>query len=137
MVQSALAPRVVGDGDPAFYTPEELQELVQLGLQYGRGLQMAAVATANREQAEAFRRRSEIIWIFRGLPSHLRKRPSGQTTKDAVRERLQQIGIRCSERTLARDYKALGKADFLRAAVPFGPEEDGSPLFGIVPADDE
>lgn len=125
----ALSPRVIGDGYPEVYTPEQLNVLIQVGLRYGRGLMKARAATAAQEQAEAFRRRSEIVWIFRGLSDQLRKRPSGQATKDAVLNRLETLGIKIDERTLMRDYKALGGAKFLRDALPFAPGEDMSSLF--------
>lgn len=123
-IRDVFAPRAMGDGDPAVYTPQEREIIFRLGLQYGRGL-MKSRKTANyREQAEAFRRKFEIILIFRGLPDRLRKRPSGQATKDAVLDRLEEIGIRSSERTLMRDYRELGGTKWLRDVKPFEAEED-------------
>ena len=113
------------------YTREQLKRLIQYGLQYGRGLMKGRKSANSSEQAEAFRRKCEIIWIFRGLPEHLRKRPSGQTTKNAVLNRLEEIGITINERTLMRDYKALGGAEFLRGAKPFAPGENRSSPFEV------
>jgi hypothetical protein len=124
-----FAPRAIGDGDPAVYTPQEREIIFRLGLLYGRGLMKSRTTTNYREQAEAFRRKFEIISIFRGLPDRLRKRPSGQATKDAVLDRLEEIGIRSSERTLMRDYRELGGTKWLRDGKPFEAEEDkSSPL---------
>lgn len=125
-LDSALADRVIGEGDPEVYTRNELKALIQLGLRYGRGLMKARPAVAAHEHAEAFRRKYEIIQIFRAFPEHYRNRPHGRTTKNAVLHRLSQIGIQCSERTLLRDYKELGGAKFLRRVKPFEPEEDRS-----------
>jgi hypothetical protein len=111
------------------YSREQLKVLIQYGLQYGRGLMKGRLSTANKEQAEAFRRRCEIIQIFRGLPEHLRKRPAGEATKVAVLERLEKIGFTIDGRTLMRDYRALGGAGFLRDAKPFEPGEDRSSPF--------
>lgn len=109
---------------PDAYTPEELEILVHYGLQFGRGL-MKNRETANfGEQAEAFRRRFEIITIFKRLPERLRKRPCGETTIDAVLDRLKENGITISEMTLLRDYRHLGGAKVLRSAKPFAPKED-------------
>jgi hypothetical protein len=116
----------MGDGDLIVYTPEERELIFKLGLKYGRGL---LKARSTNVFAEAFRYKIEIIYIFRGLPERLRKRPTGQATKDAVLDRLKAIGIDCSERTLLRYYKALGGAKFLREVKPFAPGEDRtSPL---------
>ena len=65
-LRSALAPRVI-EGCPELYSLDELQALIQLGLQYGRGLLKARSATTDCEHAEEFRRRMEIIYIFRGF----------------------------------------------------------------------
>jgi hypothetical protein len=128
-LRGALSPRGIGDGDPEVYTREQLKVLIRYGLQYGRGLIKGREGANYLEQAEAFRRKIEIIQIFRGLPEHLRKRPSAQHTKDEVLYGLEQIGIVSSERTLMRDYKALGGAKFLRGVKPFAPGEDkSSPL---------
>jgi hypothetical protein len=128
-LRNALTPRAMGDGDLIVYTPEERQLIFSLGLHYGRGLLKAREVANGSEQAEVFRRKIEIIQIFRGLPEHLRKRPTGQTTKNKVLERLEEIGITSSERTLLRDYAALGGAKFLRRVKPFAPGEDQtSPL---------
>lgn len=123
-LRDALGPRVITE--PEAYTRDELKALIHAGRRYGRGLMKARLATGAVEQAEAFRRKCEIIWIFRGLPEHQRRRPHGQTTKDEVLHRLEQIGIRVSERTLLRDYAALGGAEFLRGAKPFTEGEDRS-----------
>jgi hypothetical protein len=77
---------------------------------------------------ESFRRRIETAHIFRGLPQHLREHPTGGATMKAVLDRLKEIGIKCSERTLLRDYKKIGGANELRNAKPFEPGEDRSPL---------
>lgn len=79
-VSDVFAVRAIGDGDPDMYTPEELKLLVQYALQYGRGTRQGRRAVAFSEEAEAFRRRVEIIHIFRGLPRDLRNRPTGQST---------------------------------------------------------
>jgi hypothetical protein len=128
-LRDALTPRAMGDGDLVVYTPEERDLIFKLGLKYGRGLLKARQSASGSEYTEAFRYKIEIIQIFRGLPEHLRKRPTGQATKNAVLDRLKKIGITCSERTLLRYYKALGGAKFLRGAKPFSPGEDRtSPL---------
>jgi hypothetical protein len=128
-ISDVFALRAIGDGDPNVYTPEEREIIFRFGLQYGRGLLKAREAANFSEQAEAFLRKTEIAQIFRELPEHLRKRPSGQKTKDAVLSRLKKIGITSSERTLMRDYEALGGAKVLRSAKPFAPGEDrSSPL---------
>lgn len=128
-IRDLFEPRAMGDGDLAVYTPEEREFIFRLGLQYGRGLMKSRTAKNYLEQAEAFRRKFEIIGIFRGLPERLRKRPTGERTKDAVLNRLKEIGISSSVRTLMRDYHDLGGAKFLRDAKPFAPGEDtSSPL---------
>jgi len=128
-IRDIFAPRPMGDGDPEVYTREELKVIIQYGLQYGRGLMKGREIANYPEQAEAFRRKFEIVQIFRGLPEGLRKRPSAQKTKDAVLVGLEQIGITSSERTLMRDYKALGGVNFFRGVKPFTPGEDrSSPL---------
>jgi hypothetical protein len=121
-----FAPRAIGEGDPEVYTREELKLLIEYGLQYGRGLRKGRNAANFVEQVEAFRRRCLIIWIFRGLPENFRKRPSGHATKNAVLDRLEKNGISITERTLMRDFKALGGAKFLRGARPFARGEDQS-----------
>jgi hypothetical protein len=78
--------------------------------------------------AEAFRRRIEMVHIFRGLPQHLREHPTGLGTIKAIQTRLQELGLRCSERTLLRDFKKIGGAAQLRKTKPFEPGEDRSPL---------
>lgn len=128
LLGNALAPRVI-EGDPEVYTREEQKVLIEYGLRYARGLVRGRLTTNNKEQAEAFRRRFEIITIFRRLPERLRKRPTGEATKVAVLERLEKIGFTIDGRTLMRDYKALGGAEFLRGAKPFEPEEDMSSPF--------
>ena len=129
---TAFAPRAIGDGEPEVYTREELKTMIDCAKQYHRGLQKARQSKHWLEQADQFRRRSEIINIFRGLPGHLRRRPTGQATKDAVRARLKNAGLKCSEATLNRDYKELGGATFLKDAVPFEPDEDrSSPLANV------
>jgi hypothetical protein len=128
-LRNALTPRAMGDGDLIVYTPEERQLIFRMGLHFGRGLLKAREATSGLEQAEVFRRKFEIIQIFRGLPERLRERPTGKATKDAVLQRLEKIGITCSERTLLRDYAELGGAKILRGVKPFAPGEDQtSPL---------
>jgi hypothetical protein len=127
--RDALQPRAIGDGDLRMYTPEEIDIIFKLGLSYGRGLQKARQSANNGEYAEAFRCKVEIIQIFRELPEHLRKRPTGQATKDTVLAHLEAIGITCSERTLLGHYRALGGVNFLRGVKPFAPGEDRtSPL---------
>jgi hypothetical protein len=122
-----FAPRAIEA--PEAYSCEERDIIFSRGLQYGRALKEARQATNDGEKAEAFRRKVEIIQIFRDLPDRLRKRPTGEATQDAVLNRLEQIGIRISERTLMRDYAALGGAKFLRGVKPFAPGEDrSSPL---------
>lgn len=128
-LRDALTPRAMGDGDLIVYTPDERQLIFSMGLRYGRGLLQAREVVSGLEQAEVFRRKVEIIQIFRGLPEHLRKRPTGQATKDAVLQRLEKIGITCSERTLLRDYADLGGVKILRGVKPFAAGEDQtSPL---------
>lgn len=119
----------IGDGDPEAYTPEELKFLVQYALQCGRSARKGRRAIAAQDDAEAFRRKVEIIHIFRGLPRHLRNRPTGEQTKHAVLMRLGNIGIEASERTLTRDYRAIGGAKFLRTVKPFDPGENTSMPF--------
>jgi len=111
---------------PLYPTSGEREALAQLGLKYRRGLMDARLATANLEHAEAFRRRCEIIWIFRGLSDQYRHHPFGQNTKNEVLRRLAKIGISCSERTLSRDYAAVGGARALRNVKLFAPGEDRS-----------
>jgi hypothetical protein len=128
-IRDLFAERAMGDGDPAVYTPEELKVLVKYGLQYLRGVVKGRHTTAAHKDAEAFMRKFEIIRIFRELPDHLRKRPSGEATMDKVRNRLKEIGIAFSKRTLMRDYRELGGTKRLRDVKPFQPEEDkSSPL---------
>jgi hypothetical protein len=129
----ALTPRAIGDGDPEAYSYDELRLLIALGLKHGRGLLAAGQIAASQEAAEAFRRRCVIIWILRSLPDRHRSRPCGQTTKNKVRSLLRQMGIPCSERTLARDYKAVGGAKALRNVKPFEPGEDRITPFGPLP----
>ncbi len=117
-IPDVFSVRAIGDGDPDVYSPEELKFLVQYALQYGRATRQARRAVAFSEEAEAFRRRLAIINMFRELPAHLRNKPTGQATKDAVRNRLKNIGIKVSERTLARDYRVLGGAISLRSVKP-------------------
>jgi hypothetical protein len=125
-IEKAFAPRAIGDDDPAMYTSEELRALIKYAKKHRHGLVKGGQIVADHDAAEAFRRRVEIIHIFRGLPERLRNLPTGQTTKDAVLLSLERIGISCSERTLARDYKAIGGTKALRAAKPFAPGEDTS-----------
>jgi hypothetical protein len=123
----ALTPRALEI--PAAYTREELELLLYYGVRYLRGLQGGAERTTAQASAEEFRRRFELIRIFRGLPGHLRERPHGRTTVDKVLEQLEAIKIPASERTLKRDYKALGGAEWLRGVRPFAKGEDRtSPL---------
>jgi hypothetical protein len=126
---SALATRAIGDGEPEAYTREQNKILIQLGKRYGRGLLKARLATALKQDAEAFRRRIEIIQIFRSFSQNFRNHPCGQNTKDRVIDRLQEIGIRVSETTLSRDYQALGGARALRDTKPFAEGEDRSSPF--------
>ena len=128
-IKKAFAPRAIGDGDPAVYTSEELRAFIEYGKKHHHGLVKGGKIVAAQDGVEAFRRRIEIIHIFRGLPERLRNRPTGQTTKDAVLMRLERIGISCSERTLARDYDAVGGTKALRAVKPFAPGEDTSSPF--------
>ncbi len=125
-IHDLLTPRIMHDDDPAVYTPEERKVLIEYGLKYLRGVMKGRRVVAFHEDAEAFRRKVEIIHILRGLAENLRKRPTGQETKDAVHARLECIGIKCSDRTLARDYRALGGAKTLRSVKPFAPGEDTS-----------
>lgn len=113
----------------AAYTPQELETIVVYGLSYIGGLKKSREVIHCTEQAEAFRRKIEIIQIFRELPEHLRERPCGQTTKTAILDRLHKRGLTCSERTLMRDYRSLGGANWLRLAKPLAPEEDPSTAF--------
>jgi hypothetical protein len=127
-IRNAFASEAIED-DPARYTPQEREQLVRFGLKYRDGLMKGREVVHWTEQAEAFRRRFEIVQIFRGLPQHLRNQPSGQTTKNKVLSSLKNIGIVASQRTLMRDYKCLGGANFLRGVKPFGEGEDrSSPL---------
>ena len=126
-IEEAFAPRAIGDGDPAVYTAEELRAFIEYAKKHHHGLVKGGKIA--HDGAEAFRRRIEIIHIFRGLPDRLRNRPTGQTTKDVVLMRLERIGISCSERTLARDYDAVGGTKALRAVKPFAPAEDTSSPF--------
>ena len=128
-LRDLCAERAIGDGDPSVYTEDELKVLVHYGLHYLRGLLQGRGARGNYQGAEAFRRKYEIIGIFRGLPDRLKKRPSGTATIDAVLSRLEEKGITCSERTLMRDISALGGAAFLARAKPYEPEEDRSSPF--------
>jgi hypothetical protein len=128
-IKEALAPRAIGDGDPAVYSYEELRAIIAYAKKHHHGLVNGGKIVAAQDGAEAFRRRVEIIHIFRGLPERLRNRPTGQATKDGVLMRLERIGISCSERTLARDYDAVGGTKALRAAKPFAPGEDTSSPF--------
>jgi hypothetical protein len=127
-IRDLFAPRAI-EGDPEVYTPEELRELIHYALQHRRGRVRGRDALAAQQKAEEFRRKYEIVRIFRGLPERLRKRPSGQTTKDAILRGLKDAGVPCSERTLMRDYRELGGAEWLRAAVPPLPGEDMSSPF--------
>jgi hypothetical protein len=128
-LRDACAPRAMGDGNPNVYTLQEREIIFRAGLRYGRGLMKARVATNGFEKLEAFRRKFEINQIFRGLDERLRRRPYSRWTTDEVLDRLAQIGIKISERTLMRDYKALGGAKFLRGMTPFAPGENrSSPL---------
>jgi hypothetical protein len=129
LLRDLCAKRAIGDGDPSVYTEDELKVLVHYGLHYLRGLLQGRGARGNYQGAEAFRRKYEIIGIFRGLPDRLKKRPSGTATIDAVLSRLEEKGIMCSERTLMRDISALGGAAFLARAKPYEPEEDRSSPF--------
>jgi len=128
-IKGAFGPRAIGDGDPAVYTSEELRALIKYAKRHRDGIAKGGERVAAHGRAEAFRRRIEIIHILRGLPERLRSRPTGQTTKDAVLKRLENIGITCSERTLARDYCAIGGTKALRTAKPLAPEEDTSSPF--------
>jgi hypothetical protein len=128
-IEKAFAPRAIGDGDPAVYTSEELRALIEYAKKHQHGLVKGGKIVAAHDAAEAFRRRIEIIYIFRGLPERLRNRPTGRTTKDAVLMGLERIGISCSERTLARDYDAVGGTKALRAVEPFALGEDTSSQF--------
>lgn len=134
-LRDALRPRVIAVGEPEAYSRDELKALIHIGRRYGRGLMKARLAVAAIEQAETFRRMCEIIWIFRDLPEHYRKRPHGQGTKDEVLHRLEKIGITVSERTLMRDYATLGGAKFLRSVQPFAPGEDRSSPCPTPPAE--
>jgi hypothetical protein len=111
------------------YTSEELRALIKYAKKHRHGRVKGGQSVAWHDAAEAFRRRIEIIYIFRGLPERLRNRPTGQKTKDTVLMRLERIGISCSERTLARDYNAMGGTKALRAVIPFEPGEDTSSPF--------
>ena len=71
------------------------------------------------EQAEAFRRKLEILGIFRGLPERLRKQPSGEATKDAVLNRLKEIGIMSSERTLDAGLPRLRRSEIFTRGETF------------------
>jgi hypothetical protein len=132
--RNVFAPRAIGDGDPTVYTPQEREIIFRLGLHYGRGLMKSRKTTNYREQAEAFRRKYEIISIFRGLPEIYRIRPCSQATMYKVRDGLEKIGIAASERALMRDYRELGGAKWLRGVKPFAPEEDASSPFLAVTA---
>lgn len=125
---NACAERAIGAGDPEVYTWEELKTLIEAGLAYNSGLLCGRASARAREQAMAFRRRFEIIQLFKGFPDKFRERPCGESTKTAVIEGLAKRGIRCSERTLTRDYKILGGHDFLRKTAPFRQDEDRSPM---------
>lgn len=130
LIARALSPRALEI--PEAYTPEELELLVYYGLSYLRGLQEGRGRTAEQASAEEFRRRFELIRIFRGLRDHLRQRPSGRSTIDKVLEELEVLGIAASERTIMRDYKALGGARRLRNVRPFAEGEDrSSPLQAV------
>lgn len=111
------------------YTPKERETLIQYALQHGGNLIRARRKIAAQEQAEAFRRRLETIWIFRGLPEIYRKKPCSQATTYKVRNKLEKIGITVSERTLMRDYRAIGGAKLLRNVKPFAADEDASSPF--------
>jgi hypothetical protein len=115
--------------DLAQCTPEELLALARDGLKYRRGLKSARSKQANYEQAEAFRRRLEMNWMFRSLSEADRKHPAKLGTVLEIRDRLSKIGIKASERTILRDYRALGGAKALRSAKPFAPGEDSSSPF--------
>ena len=128
-IEEAFAPRAIGDGDPAVYTSEELRAFIEYAKKHHHGLVKGGKIVAAHDGAEAFRRRIEIIHIFRGLPERLRNRPTGQTTKDVVLGGSNGLESRCSERTLARDYDAVGGTKALRAVKPFAPGEDTSSPF--------
>jgi hypothetical protein len=130
LVARAMAPRALDA--PEFYTPEELEILIHYGRSYFRGLRKGSESTADRDSAEEFRRKFELVWIFRDLPDRLRRHPFGRTTVQKVLEKLEAIGIETSERTLMRDYQALGGARWLRDVKPFARGEDrSSPLQGV------
>jgi hypothetical protein len=133
VIQDAIRPRAIGDGDPEVYNPDELKVLVRYGSQYLRGVSRGRLITAAQEQAEIFRRRFEVIRIFRRLPDRLRKRPYSQATKKAVLDQLEQLKITCSERTLMRDFRDLGGAKKLRDVKPFARGEDASSPFLALP----
>lgn len=119
-----------GDEEPGTYPPEIVRAVFQVGLRHLRGAHKGRRAQNAIEAAEKFRRRVEINHIFRFLPQNLRERPAGQATKDAVRQRLGSIGIKCSEATLRRDYTALGGAAFLRSIHPHADGEEYKPMIG-------
>jgi hypothetical protein len=117
-----FAPRAIED--IAAFTRDELHALAAHGLRHGRSLAASRQARADKEEAEAFRRRLAVVWIFKGLSEQLRKSPAGGAAKRAVLKRLRGLGIACSNATLARDYRYLGGAKWLREIKPFAPDED-------------
>jgi hypothetical protein len=118
--------------EPEAYSDDELRTLVTYALKRGRQAKSGKRKSEAKAGAEIFRRRLEIVWIFRGLAQRLREHPTGAETIKAVLKRLTKIGIDCSERTLLRDFAALGGSDWLSTLKPFEPDEDpSSPLISV------
>ena len=133
MTLSSRQPSISALADRAMNEPETLSEdeVRVLGQHVHRYHRQATAGKRKQEAisgAESFRRRIETVHIFRGLPQRLREHPTGEAAMRAVRDRLKTIGIKCSKRTLLRDYNKMGGVDRLRNVKPFEPGEDQSPL---------
>ena len=128
-IEGAFAPRAIGDGDPPCIPLKNSGLSLNTAKSITTAWLRAARLSLLRMAQKHFAGGSKSSTYSGGLPERLRNRPTGQTTKDAILVKLERIGISCSERTLARDYDAIGGTKALRAVKPFAPGEDTSSPF--------